>query len=79
MLRAGPGDLVIEYYRVRHTSLRKLADEEVRMSENHVGKTRIEEVFGAGYSELPHTTISYAEVMERFPELEPARVGGVER
>jgi hypothetical protein len=67
MLRAGPGDLVVEFYRVTHGGLKKTSVEEVKIAEEDVGPTRIDEVFGKGYSELAAKEISLAELKKKYP------------
>ena len=66
MQRGGPGDLGVIFYRVSQAGLIQLADERVRIAEAQTGKTRIEEIFGADYSELPATTYSLNELRSKF-------------
>jgi hypothetical protein len=68
MLRAGPGDLVVEFYRVTQGGLKKTSVEEVKISEEDVGPTRIDEVFGKGYSELAAKEIALAELKKKYPK-----------
>ena len=68
MLRGGPGDLVVEFYRVTQAGLKKTGDEEVHIPEEHVGPTRIDEVFGKNYSEQPFTKIPLAELKKKYPK-----------
>jgi len=66
MVRVGPGQLVITYYDVSQASLRKLRDEDVRIPEAHTRRTRVEEVFGEGYSELPAQRFTHAQLQAKF-------------
>ena len=66
MQRAGPGELVITYYDISQVALRKLREEDVHIPEEQTGRNRIDEVFGAGYSELPATDFTFAQLQARF-------------
>jgi hypothetical protein len=68
MLRAGPGDLVVEFYRVTQRGLKKTSVEKVQIAEEDVGPDRIDEVFGKGYSELAAKKISLEELKKKFPK-----------
>ena len=68
MLRGGPGDLGMEFYRVTQHGLKKTGEEDVLIPEEHVGPTRIDEVFGKGFSEKPTKKISLAELKMKYPK-----------
>lgn len=68
MLRGGPGDLLIEFYRVTQRSLKKTGEESVLIPEDHVGPTRINEVFGGGFSEKSTKRISLEELKKKYPK-----------
>ena len=66
MERAGPGDLLITFYRVTQTALTKIKEEGVLIREEQTSKTRIEEVFGENYSELPHTAYTLSDLRSKY-------------
>lgn len=68
MMRSGPGDLVVTFYAVSRTGLHKLRDERVLIPEQAPAKTRIDEIFGDGYSELPATAYTSAQLEAKFPK-----------
>jgi len=68
MLRAGPGELVVEFYRVTLGGLKKTSVEEVKIAEDDVGPNRIDEVFGKGYSELAAKKIPLEELKKKYPK-----------
>lgn len=67
MLRGGPGALVVEFYHVARGGLKKTGEEEVLIPEDHVGPTRIDEVFGRGFSEKTTKQIALAELKKKYP------------
>jgi hypothetical protein len=38
----------------------------VRIPEEQTGRTRIDEIFGAGYSELPAASFTFAQLQAKF-------------
>ena len=68
MLRGGPGDVVVEFYRVTQNGLTQSSVEEVHLAEEDAGTTRIDELFGEGYSELTVTEIPLAGLEKKYPK-----------
>jgi hypothetical protein len=68
MLRGGPGNLGVEFYRVTQRGLKKTSEEHVLIPEEHVGPTRIDEIFGKGYSERPIKELPLEELKKKYPK-----------
>lgn len=66
MTRGGPGDLAITFYNVSASALREVRTERVHLTEYRQDRTRIEEVFGDNYSELPAKQFKIAELKAKF-------------
>jgi hypothetical protein len=66
MTRGGPGNLLITFYDVSAEALREIRNEPVHLTEEQSGRTRIEEVFGDDYSELPARQFTVAELKEKL-------------
>jgi hypothetical protein len=68
MIRGGPGLVVIEYYKVAHTGLNKIADEVEELTDTSPDPSRVERVFGEGYSEKPSTAYTAEWLETRYPQ-----------